>query len=76
MEEFRNVLTQQIGEIVSNVVGTVTEEEEDDQLETSDEIKPKAWLELVLILKEHLTVDNKHEAQKKKKKNTIVLLQN
>jgi hypothetical protein len=78
MEEFRATLQRQIEESVSSTVEEIAEEDDDDALETSDEIRPKAWLEFSLILKEHLQVMNNYEAQasKKKKKNNVKMLTN
>lgn len=51
------------------------EEDEADRLEKTDAIKPKSWLELTSILREHFRVEESNAASTKKKKNISKPLQ-
>lgn len=76
MTEFRSALRETIEDSVTGTLEEIVEEEDDEGLETSEAVKPKAWFEFSFILKEHLQVTDSFDVKnpKKKKKTAVKLL--
>lgn len=74
MEDYTAALTREITDSVENtIVKTSTDDEDEDELETSEEIKPKAYFEFALILTEHRSVVKKFNAKKSRKTKVVPL---